>query len=181
MSPQLKALLVSMAVFVAGGVAYYVPKVTTSNAELVAAGVRTDCNIRKAACTFLESLDGGAPEYDEREFYMAQCPSIDGGRPERIIPRALARAARDIGLHDLQGQCRDLGAAAAINFNGGAPSHRDFSCVYRQRDAGPCRHLDGGSLAVGEVAQPGEFLPAGAGCVGTPCTTVFGYEPQRER
>ena len=180
MRKELKALLAAAAVFVVGGVSYYVPKLNTSNAELVAAGVRDDCTIHRVACTFLEAVDGGPMEYDEREFHIANCVS-DSGVVERIMPRVLARAAREMGLHDLGSQCRSLGAVSKLNFDGTPPARRNFSCAYRQQDAGPCRHLDGGSLAPGEVAQPGEFLPAGSGCVGTPCSVVFGFESARER
>ena len=172
MNAKLRALLVASAVLVAGGVSYYAPKLNTSLAEMADAGVRADCAIRKVACTFLD--DAG---YDEREFFLANCPNLDGGRPERIIPRAIARATLDQGLHDFQGQCMDLGPAASINFRGDAPASRAFSCACLQADAGACLRLDGGSLNAGEVARAGEW--SGPGCKGTPCSEVFGFSSYR--
>jgi hypothetical protein len=166
MTPALRSLLIASAVFVAGTVSYYVPKATTSNAELVAAGVRDDCDVARVACTFLE--DGG---YSERTFHVADCVN-DAGEHERILPRKLAKLA-SMGVYDFQGQCKSLGVVSKLNFDNSDPSPRAHSCACRKPGVPHCRHSDAGELSQGEVAQPGDW--SGLGCQPTACTEVFGF------
>lgn len=172
MNAKLKALLVAAPVAVVAGIAYYIPKASTSQVELVDGGVRADCAVRTVACTFLSDPgDGGAPEYDEREFKLAHCPNADGGRPERIVPRWFARAD-DFGVHDLEHQCRLVGSGGS--FDSAPAAKRPGSCACWSPKAGACTYS-------GPLANPGpghnEFEPgswSGPGCVPKPCGEVAG-------
>lgn len=166
MNPRLRALLVGSSIAVVAGIAYFIPRLGVTGVELVDGGIRDDCFIRRVECTFTPP-DGG--EAEQKDFLLAHCPNPDGGRPERIVPRALAFAARDLGLHDLAGQCIDLGPAGGAF--GGAPAPRQSSCACAPGDGGTCRRVDGGPAPSETVMEPGAWT---GGCARTPCRPMFG-------
>lgn len=164
LNPRLAALVVAVAAGV-GGVVYFAPKLAATQAELADAGICDECNCRRIACS-LSFDDGG---YAQRQFNIAMgCP--DGGR---ILPRKLARAADDFGLHDIAQQCRIIGPASGGLENDGPDEAGDCGCVPYDGGNPVCRRADGGTWPTGwqnEMA-PGEWS---GGCVPKVCGEVFG-------
>lgn len=141
----------------------FIAKQDTTKAELVDAGIRVDCNLRRIACSAY--VDGG---YQEREFTVALCPPGDGGPMESIWPRKVA-AFRDYLIDENTG-CRIIGTPADIDLNEDPPE-RAGSCACHAPTIGPCSD-DAGRILARNEASPGTWT--GSGCVPKPCGALLG-------
>lgn len=166
MNAKLKTLLAGGSVVaVIAGIATlpFIPKVSTSKAELVDAGVRQDCTLRRIACSAY--VDSG---YQEREFTIATCPTNDGGPIETIWPRKAAQFREY--LVDEDTGCRRLGVPADIDINEEPPEVQG-SCACHNPSAGACSD-DAGRILGRNEALPGTWT--GPGCVRKICGELFG-------
>lgn len=195
MTPKLRALLLLVGTLGVGGVTYFVavPRVTTSRAELLDAGVNQFCDPAHLECQVRVHCrglpDGGLrPRYGTVEVKGYLC-NRDSGTDVLIL-----RWPRDGGndcyepvgpsedactFVEPPGTCADN--SVCDDSNGGTPIRAaQDRCACRQPDAGLCRtpNPDGGvalQIPLGAtVAAP--F--AGAGCVRKVCAEVNGEQGQ---
>lgn len=187
MNAKLKALLVTVGVIVAGGVAYTInlPAPTTERADLVDAGilacdpvvVRVRARVppralrARLADAGLDVPDLARPDGGTKPRRYAQVTMrarLCGG--DLVLP---IQANGETGL-DVFGQVEMLTDAGL----GPARPTVDEQCACRRRGGGLCRvrQSDGGlaPAAFDTELQPGTFV--GAGCVPKVCGEVFGDE-----
>lgn len=178
MNPTLRNLLVGgIAVTVAGVAAtFWTPIPSATKAQMVAAGITTDFNAKRVACSVLGPLPDGGEGYRELRTVVAVSKTLNAdGRRDVIWPRNAAQKIRR-HLRDENAQCRVLGNVAWQDVADleAEPDDSPGSCACRDYlDAGNCRLAsDGGIPPLENEMQPGEFV--GSDCVPRVCGEVFG-------
>ncbi len=160
MNPKLTALL---AVVGAVGVAViYVPKPGIQIADLVDAGIQTDCVHKdlKVQLSGDDCADGG---YCRKKIDVAVCNELDGGKSV-IVPRRFARVVADSLW---------TGQPTASTLPADGEADVAFDCACSRPDAGACLQTsDGGPSLIGVTLNPGAW--GGVGCVPKPCVEWFG-------
>jgi hypothetical protein len=152
--------LLAVAAVTSAGIAIFVVRPGTTVAQLVDAGVRTDCNRRLSNCTYL--VNG---VYSERTLPVAACPNADGGRMEIIATQRMIDHVFNIDA------CRLV--VTALNLDPAEePTVVTPTCACVRLDAGNCRTADGGRNLGRNEMQPGQW--SGSDCVPKPCGEVFG-------
>lgn len=173
MTPKMVALLAGgIFTWVAGTPTHvYIPKASTTVAELLDAGIVADYTPRRLGC--MVYLDGG---YREKRpiVAVAKVADPDGGARDSIWPRA-ARFFRD-QIGDANQNCRVIQVLTwgqVANFEADLIDEPG-GCACWNPDAGKCSNADGGS---GTQNAHNEFQPddwVGPGCVAKPCGEMFG-------
>lgn len=169
MNSKLRSLVVAVAVLTVGGVVTVlnVPNSGVTRADLIDAGIGTDC-VKRARTCLRYSADGtdcpdGGP-YCEFQVAVMVCPEADGGRSV-ITTRANLRGIVDDGVW-----CGATGTGAtALAADSTAPS--PFSCACSS-GSNCTQTSDGGAALTGVTLPAGTF--SGAGCVAKPCVELFG-------
>lgn len=175
MTAKMKALLAGgVATVIAGFFAIgYIPKPSTTRADLIDAGIVQDYTPRELACTLLLP-DGG---YAQRKPIVAtaKVANADGSR-DAIWNRADGLRVRPY-VADENAGCRVLRTLTwgqVANFEDDAPdSPGDCACMPLDGGNPVCRRDDGGTWPVGwrNEMRPGEWS---GGCVQKVCGEVFG-------
>jgi hypothetical protein len=164
MTPQIKALLVTVAIL-GGGVAIWTAAPGVTQADLQNAGIGA-CVTRERDCTVRDEPGGAsicpdAGRYCRKTIALKVCNELDGGKAVIMRP-AHVRLIADDGAW--------CGPARASVLSEGTAQDIPFECACPISSA--CKLIDGGTAPQGNTLSAGTFTPSAA-CLPKSCLTMF--------